>query len=291
MVTLIPVLLAGGEGKRLGPLGTQGLPKQFHSFNRTESLLQQAARRAMTVAPAHSVITVASASHVAHAQEQLVAIDRDLSQHLIAEPMPRNTAAAVTLAAQYAVNHWDHPVLAVLPADHHIENPASLAAQLEEAGAMAEQGGIVLFGIAPSSPATHYGYVIHAEHSPAVTAFHEKPPAEVAELLIATGRAYWNSGMFVMRADVCLDEMRTHAPEVFLGARDAALALSGTPEGWQITERRFYDLLPSLPLDKAVMEKSRLLSVIPLASGWADLGTWEEVERMTADQKNQTAQP
>jgi mannose-1-phosphate guanylyltransferase len=197
--------------------------------------------------------------------------------------MPRNTAAAIGLAASYAENRFAEPTLAVLPTDHKIEGDGAFAMQLRAGEMLAKNDAIVLFGIPPLSASSQYGYVVHSEEGYAVTAFHEKPGPAMAKALIATGRAYWNSGMFVMRAATCLRELRTHAPDIFLKSREAALSLEGTVSGWYQAKAECYNTMPALPIDKAVMEKRSRLLVLPFAPRWADLGTWNEVERVTGE--------
>jgi len=287
MTTLVPVILAGGVGSRLWPTSREIYPKQLLDLTGEGSLLELAARRALAVAPAGDVVTVTTEAQYFPVLDQLGDVDAGLGAHVIAEPVGRNTAAAVALAALYAQARFDDPVLWVAPADHAIRHPERLADAVATARIAAERGMLVTFGITPTGPDSGLGYIRagealasqdggHVDGAYRVASFVEKPPAAEAARLIAAGGCYWNSGMFVFEASAMLDELARAAPEV-LDAVRAAMAgadIAATP--YRVPAEA-YGKVPSEPIDKAVMERSDALAVIPIDVGWSDVGSWHRL--------------
>ena len=282
MTTLVPVILAGGVGARLWPTSREIYPKQLLDLTGEGSLLELAARRALAVAPADHVVTVTTEAQYFPVLDQLGDVEGALADHVIAEPGGRNTAAAVALAALYAAARFDDPVLWVAPADHAIRHPERLADAVATARIAAERGMLVTFGITPTGPDSGLGYVQAGEPLDGVAganhvaSFVEKPPEAEAARLIAGGDCYWNSGMFVFKASAILDELDRTAPEV-LDAVRAAMAnadLEATP--YRVPAEA-YGKVPSEPIDKAVMERSDALAVVPLDIGWSDVGSWSRL--------------
>ena len=282
MTTLVPVLLAGGVGSRLWPTSREIYPKQLLDLTGEGSLLELAARRALAVAPAGQVVTVTTEAQYFLVLDQLGDVDDGLADHVIAEPGGRNTAAAVALAALYAEARFDDPVLWVAPADHAIRHPERLADAVATARSAAERGMLVTFGIPPAGPDSGFGYVRAGEAlegvdgAQRVAGFVEKPPEAEAEALIAAGDCYWNSGMFVFKASAILDELGRAAPEV-LDAVRAAMAGADIEASPYRVPAETYGKVPSVPIDKAVMERSDALAVIPLDIGWSDVGSWSRL--------------
>ena len=277
-VTLAPTILAGGSGTRLWPVSRAAFPKHLVELFGEESLLQTTVRRALEVAPAERVITVAAAGQAVLIRRQYQAIDPALADHLLLEPSARNTAAAVALAALHAKAAFGpETILWVCPSDHLMLDLEALDAALGPAAAAAAEGWLVTFGIAPSRPETGFGWIAPAEGLADVRGafrvqrFIEKPNREIAEQLLATGTHLWNSGMFVFQAGRLLAELERWAPDI-LAATRAALP---DPDGPIRADA--YAAIRSQPIDKAVMERSSHVAVVPADPQWSDVGSWHAI--------------
>jgi mannose-1-phosphate guanylyltransferase / mannose-6-phosphate isomerase len=279
---LVPVILAGGSGTRLWPVSRETLPKQLAPLAGEETLLQQTARRILGMAAPQQVITV-GASHLDHLVErQLAAIDPALARHRLLEPVGRNTAAAVALAALYAHKRMGAGALLwVCPSDHLVRHVDRLHEALARALPVAEAGFLLTFGIEPTRPETGYGYIRAGEPLPdapgvlRTTRFVEKPERAAAEAMLAQGGHFWNSGMFLFGAVRILDELEAHAPDILRAVEAAHGALTKAPGGaWQVPLAS-YEAVPAQPIDKAVMERADRIAVAPCDPGWSDLGSWQ----------------
>lgn len=283
MTTILPVILAGGSGTRLWPVSREALPKHLAQLIGPDTLLQRTARRLLRHAAASHLITVAAQAQDLLIRRQYAAIDPALNQHRLIEPIGRNTAAAIALAALYAADHMTpQAVLWVCPSDHLISDADALAAAVEQAVPVALAGDLVTFGISPTRPETGYGYIRTGAPLPGRTTarrverFVEKPERAAAEAMLAAGGHYWNSGMFMFRADRILAELAQHAGEI-LSATEAALAAAERVEGATLPPLELYRRIPSSPIDKAVMERATRLAVVPCDPGWTDLGSWHAI--------------
>ncbi|MCH7932033.1 MAG: mannose-1-phosphate guanylyltransferase/mannose-6-phosphate isomerase [Proteobacteria bacterium] len=282
MAALVPVLLAGGVGARLWPTSREIYPKQLLDLTGDGSLLQQAARRALAAAPADRVVTVTTESHYFAVLDQLRDVDEGLGRHVIAEPMGRNTAAAVALAALYAEARFDAPLLWIAPADHLIQRPDALSPALARAVEAAGRGKLVTFGIVPTDPDSGYGYIRRGAALDgvdgvfAVASFVEKPALDEAERLIAGGDCFWNSGMFVFSTAALLAEFERTAPDVIDAVRAAADGADPDAVPYRVPKDS-YEAVPSQQIDTAVMERSDLVAVVPLEIGWSDVGSWQRL--------------
>lgn len=279
---LVPVILAGGIGTRLWPVSRETLPKHLARLVDDESLLRQTARRVIALAPPERVVTVGTKAQDFLVARQLAEVDPDLTRHRLLEPVGRNTAAAIVLAALYVRAHLDpDAVLWVCPSDHLIRDPAALRRAVAAALPVAAAGELVTFGITPTRAETAYGYVRASEplaSAPAalkVTRFVEKPAPAAAEIMLKAGGHFWNSGMFAFRADRILAEFEQHAPDI-KGAVEAAYAALGEAPGgaWQVP-LELYQAVPALPIDKAIMEHAQRIALVPCDPGWSDLGSWQ----------------
>lgn len=237
--------MAGGLGSRLKPVSTPNEPKQFHDFFGTGStLLQDTVKRALEFSKMHKIYTVGNIHHHKILSKQLRAIDYRLTNKAIFEPVPKNTAASIFITAKIVKKG----ILAIIPSDHYIQGDFKSA--ILEAAKIAETGKIVTFGIKPNSPNTNYGYILDG-------GFREKPDMQTAQKLIEQG-GLWNSGIFVVKAETLLEEYKKYAPEFFASS---------------------FAKMPSLPFDKAIMEKTDKMHCLEASFEWDDLGSWESLAR------------
>ncbi|MDP1899103.1 MAG: mannose-1-phosphate guanylyltransferase/mannose-6-phosphate isomerase [Rubrivivax sp.] len=275
-----PVIMAGGSGTRLWPLSRSGFPKQFLVLSGNTSLFQQAAARLTGLADEH--IAVAAPVVVGNEEHRFLVLDqlRELKIEpgaVLLEPMGRNTAPAVTLAALQALEGGSDAVLVVTPADQTVTDDAAFAQALRLAVGMAADGAIAILGIQPDRPETGYGY-IRAEGS-RVVRFVEKPDLATAEKYVSTGGYFWNAGMFVLRASVWMAALERFRPDIAAACR-AAWAVRSTDAKFVRPGQTEFAAVPSESVDYAVMEKCPGVLDIrmqPLAAGWNDLGAWEAV--------------
>ncbi|OGT89697.1 MAG: mannose-1-phosphate guanylyltransferase/mannose-6-phosphate isomerase [Gammaproteobacteria bacterium RIFOXYA12_FULL_61_12] len=282
-----PVILCGGSGTRLWPLSRTGFPKQFLCLTGTESLFQLAAKR-LTDLGSIAVATpfvVTGEEHRFLALEQLREIGIQAAG-LLLEPIGRNTAPALTLAALHALEGGIDPVLVVTPADQTVAVPAAFTQAMQTAIREAETGHIVILGITPDRPETGYGYIktTASAVSPAPTfrveRFVEKPDAATAQNYLNEGGYYWNAGMFVLKASVWLKAVEGFCPDIAKTTRhawekrstDAAFIRPGKTE---------FATIPAESIDYAVMEhcpgSAFPITMVPLDAGWNDLGAWDAV--------------
>jgi len=299
-----PVILAGGSGTRLWPLSREHYPKQFLSLLGEGTMLQQAVLR-LNAAGANgqavaSPLVVCNDDHRFLAVEQLQAVDK-ATEALILEPMGKNTAPALTLAALWSAERDDDATLLVMPADHHVANADAFGKAALEGDRLAREGMFVTFGVPPTGPETGYGYIrVTADTEPlgsgpnasarTVAEFVEKPDIETARGYLATGEYLWNSGTFMMRASVWLNQIETHRPDIAAACRAAYLA--GTVDGdFFRPGLEEFRPCPSDSIDYAVAERATgpggvVAAVVPLDAGWSDVGSWSVIQdRSTQDQR------
>jgi mannose-1-phosphate guanylyltransferase/mannose-6-phosphate isomerase len=288
-----PVILCGGSGTRLWPLSRTGFPKQFLCLTGNESLFQQAAQRLAALGNDHIAVAapviVSGEDHRFLASEQLREVGIELGAALL-EPVGRNTAPALTLAALAATENGQEPVLVVTPADQTIANSAAFTAAVRQAIAQAEQGNIVILGVTPDKSETGYGY-IHALrncekgsdaaiHHLTVQAFVEKPNQATAESYLLEGNYYWNVGMFVLKPSVWLAAIEQFAPAILQATRTAwdTRKIDGS---FVRPGKEQFAAIPSESVDYAVMEhcpgSAFPIQMVPLDAGWSDLGAWDAV--------------
>lgn len=276
---LIPVILAGGVGSRLWPVSRSMLPKQFIDFpDMSGSLFQNTLSRLKGVSDIEDPIVVCNEDHRFLVAEQLRQLGREHCNILL-EPVGRNTAPAVALAALCALQDDADPLLLVLPADHMIKDQVVFQRAIEQALVSARQGKLVTFGIVPSVPETGYGYIEKGEKISdldgyCVKQFVEKPDLETAQAYLDSGNYFWNSGMFLFSASTYLQELKRHAPDIFDSCHQAYTQLERGEDFQSIPESVFASCR-SDSIDYAVMEKTAAAVVVPLDAGWNDLGAWD----------------
>lgn len=265
------VILAGGSGTRLWPLSRKSYPKQFLKINGTPSLLQDTVRRLLGVVAAKDVVVLTNAQYKYHVRADLREWTQDTAAHIVLEPCSRNTAPSLALAAVFCrdrLHALGDEVMFVAPADHVIKPADRFAELVRRAEQIAAGGRIVTFGVAPRSAETAYGYIEAGDRiGPdyhAVEAFTEKPDYDTAQAYVASGRHYWNSGMFAFRIDVLLDELRRHAPNIYAVIED----------GYDKALARFASM-PNISIDYAVMERTTRLVTLPVDLYWNDVGSWD----------------
>ena len=296
MTALLPVILAGGAGTRLWPVSRETMPKHLAGIIGEESLLQLTAKRVTAEAAPGGLITVAARHQDLLIHRQLGAIDPALARHRLLEPVGRNTAAAIALAALHAKKtSGGDAILWVCPSDHLIRDEAALQDAVRHALPVAASGDLLTFGIEPTRPETGYGYIAAAptgvDGSPVrkVEKFVEKPDLDAAQAMLAEGGYLWNSGMFLFRADRIIEELGAHEPEI-LAATEAAFAASTiAADGSLCPPLDLYEKIPSMPIDKAVMERAERIAVVPCNPDWTDLGSWHAIWEISAKDGNGNA--
>lgn len=272
---VIPVIIAGGSGTRLWPLSREQYPKQFLSLAPGKpTLLQQTVLRLQGL-DYEAPLTICNEEHRFLAAEQLRTTGLD-DLHILLEPVGRNTAPAIALAALQATRQSDDAILVVLPADHAIEDTGAFQKSIRAAVTLAKDGKLVTCGIVPTRAETGYGYIKQGQqlkHGYCVEKFAEKPELEIAESYIKQGGFLWNSGIFVFQAKQYLEELRCYAPDIFNACKSAML---NTEKDLSFTRvnRDVFETCPSQSIDYAVMEKTRNAAVVPMAAGWSDVGSW-----------------
>ncbi|MDX2266422.1 MAG: mannose-1-phosphate guanylyltransferase/mannose-6-phosphate isomerase [Hyphomicrobiales bacterium] len=274
-----PVILCGGSGTRLWPLSRSAYPKQFLRLASDHTMLQDTLRRLDGLPGVAAPIVICNEEHRFLVAEQLRGIGSK-PHLLLLEPMGRNTAPAIAAAAFSICDEDPDGVMAVTPSDHLIADAGAFAAGVRAAALVAGEGRLALFGVEPTEPHTGYGYIRRgaALDGPgggyAVAAFVEKPDASTAAAYLAEGGYYWNSGIFILHAKSFLSELERLAPDIHAAAR-AAVTRSANDLDFRRLDAESYARAPNISIDYAVMEKTRLAAVLPLAAGWSDVGSWD----------------
>ena len=273
MAEIKPVMMAGGSGTRLWPLSRAAHPKQFLSLHGDDTMLQATVKR-LSGLNIKSSVTICNEEHRFFVAEQLREIDKLGS--IILEPVGRNTAPAIALAALMS-NEDD--LLLVLAADHVIQNEAAFTKAVTDATPLAEAGNLVTFGIVADQPHTGYGYIKRGEELGVgfvVDKFVEKPSIELAADYMASGDYYWNSGMFLFKASQYLSELSKLRPDIYEACKSSMAAVRKDLDFIRVDSEAF-ECCPSESIDYAVMEKTENAVVVPMAAGWSDIGSWSSL--------------
>jgi mannose-1-phosphate guanylyltransferase/mannose-6-phosphate isomerase len=298
-MTIVPVILSGGAGTRLWPLSRELYPKQLLPLAGEHTMLQETLLRLTGLPGLLAPLVVCNEAHRFLAAEQLRAIGQT-PQAIVLEPVGRNTAPAVAVAALQATADGADPLLLVLPADHVIRDADALRQAIAAGVGPAGQGALLTFGIVPASPETGYGYIRRGarretrdeNNQPleeegfsriaprvldfnvySVAEFVEKPDLATAQKYVESGDYYWNSGMFLFRASVFLAELERHAPQMLAACRQAWAGRQADLDFTRL-EAAAFAACPADSIDYAVMEKTAKAAVIPLNAGWSDVGSW-----------------
>jgi mannose-1-phosphate guanylyltransferase/mannose-6-phosphate isomerase len=273
MLPIIPVILSGGSGTRLWPVSREAYPKQFLPLAGKDTMLQATWKRVASIA-GKAPIVVANQEHRFMAAEQL----RECNvtpQALILEPIGRNTAPAIAIAALQALAGGDDALLLILPSDHVVRDEKAFHAAVAQAAVAAQAGQLVTFGIVPTAPEIGYGYIKAGpgEGVRAVERFVEKPDLATAEQYVRSGEYFWNSGMFLFKASRYLQELETLQPAILAASR-AALDNASRDSDFIRLDADAFAASPNDSIDYAVMEKTSAAAVVPLDAGWNDVGSW-----------------
>lgn len=280
-----PVILSGGAGTRLWPLSRELYPKQLLPLLSDDTMLQATVSRLNGINDLADPIVICNEEHRFLVAEQLRSIGKTANQ-IILEPVGRNTAPALTLAA-LALSEQPETVMLVMPADHVIQDVSAFQAAVKEGMKLAEQGYLATFGIVPESAETGYGYIQQSDAIEGCQALHvksfvEKPDVTTAEVYLASGDYYWNSGMFMMTAAVWLDEIKRQNPEIYDACVQAYQHGVKDVDFYRV-DADVFSVCPSDSIDYAVMEKAvgeratHQAAVIPLKAGWSDVGVWSSI--------------
>ena len=284
MSYVYPVILSGGSGTRLWPLSRAMFPKQFIRFFRSQatSFLGETLTRLPAAAGFNAPIVLCNNDHRFLVKEELDKAGIKAGA-VILEPVARNTAAAIAVAALYVARNDSEAVIAVMPSDHVVANPQAFLEAVRKASAVAATGQLVLFGIRPTEPHTGYGYIRQGKPLAGidggafrVDAFFEKPDRKTAESYLKAGGHHWNSGIFVLHARTFLDELKRLEPKIH-DAAQSALATAEADLGFLRLDRTAFAASPSISVDYAVMERTGLATMLPIDVGWNDVGSWSSL--------------
>ena len=282
--SILPVILCGGIGSRLWPLSRTSYPKQFLSLNKNSNntFLQETYKRLEGIKNLNEPMIICNEMHRFIVAEQLR--EKNISPSTIfLEPFGRNTAPAVLIAALKAIDNGDDPSLLILSADHFIKDNKKFKNVIKYGLEHSNKGNLVTFGVFPNKPETGYGYIeverkIDQEKllGFSINSFVEKPDLETAKKFVFSKKYFWNSGIFLFKASVIINEMKILCPEIYKFCLEAYNFSTRDLDFLRLDKERFNNC-PDISLDKAVMEKTKLGIVVPMDVGWSDVGNWSSL--------------
>lgn len=282
---VVPVIISGGAGSRLWPASRQSHPKPFLKVADGHSLIQHTVLRAASIEGVAELVTVTSKGHLFLTKDDFDELDSVvLPRTFLLEPEGRDTAAAVAAATIHAkATQGPDAILCIFPADHMIGDLPAFRSAMSRAIEHARQGRIATLGISPDRPDTAFGYI--EADGEKVVRFVEKPDAETAKSYVASKRFFWNAGIFCFKAQIMLDEMASHCPaviEAVLGSYENGCVSDGEHYVSIELSAEHFALAPRISLDRAVMEKTHNLAVVPCEMGWNDIGSWNAMAELIA---------
>lgn len=284
---ILPIIMAGGSGSRLWPLSRTLYPKQFLSLTSSNTMLQETIYRLNDIEHTAPLL-ICNEEHRFIVAEQLRNASIK-SSGIILEPIGRNTAPALTLAALTAINLEQDPLLLILPADHVIQNNEIFIQKINDAIQLAKENKLVTFGITPNYPETGYGYIKVGkkidDNAYIVDKFFEKPSSQVAQEYIDTKEYYWNSGMFLFKASSYLSEIEKHSPDILAACKQSISTATHDLDFIRIDEKEF-SLCPEDSIDYALMEKTNNAVVVPIDIEWSDIGSWSALWELSTKDDN-----
>ncbi len=271
---LFPVIMAGGSGTRFWPLSRKARPKQFLPLVSDRPLIVETQARLAGLAALEDTLVVCGPTHAPEVRKLLKGLPR---ANVLVEPVARNTAPAIALAALHVARRDPGGILVVLPSDHHVADPEAFRRALSSAAKVAQGGALVTLGIQPTRPETGYGYLkvgaaLEKSGAHRVAAFVEKPDLAHAKRYLKSGNYLWNGGIFVFRADAILEALRTHMPELVEGLDRLAPEIGKRTEAALLA--KVFPRFPSISIDYGVMEKAKNLAVVGGDFGWSDVGSF-----------------
>ena len=283
---LIPVILSGGAGTRLWPVSRELHPKPFIRLPDNENLLQKTLRRAAALPGVTEVLTVTNRDHYFLTRDNYAETGIDLDFDYLLEPVGRNTAPAIAVAAaRIMARHGAEAVLLVLSADHLIRDQSAFSAAVDEAVYLASENWLVTFGIKPTAAETGYGYIEMGEalagagHK--VARFVEKPSADIADQYLASGRHYWNAGLFCFKAGQVLQALDKYAPDVMQAVNNTLSQTNLAAQPTVLDPQTFADV-PAISIDYALMERAENVAMVTARFDWSDIGSWSALAQLTA---------
>ena len=287
---ILPVIMAGGTGSRLWPLSRELYPKQFFAVTGDQSMLQQTLARLSGIEH-QAPLLICNEEHRFIAAEQM-RLGGFKHSGIILEPVGRNTAPAIALAALQALKNApedEEPILLVLAADHLIENVEAFQSTVAKALPYAQDNQLVTFGIVPTAPETGYGYIKAGDavgDAFFVDQFVEKPDLDVAKGYLKSGEYFWNSGMFLFKASCYIEELKKFRPDILKACEQAMITTKSDMDFIRVSKSEF-ELCPDDSVDYAVMEKSKTVKMVPMDAGWSDVGSWSALWEVSHKDKDQ----
>ena len=281
------VIMAGGGGTRFWPLSRQSEPKQLLNLSGKNLMINETIDRITSVIPKKDIFIVTNKNQVDKMREATSA--RIATDHILAEPAARNTAACIGYAAIEIIKKYGDGVMCIFPSDHYIKDEMTFANTLQKAIVVAENtDSLLTIGITPNFPSTGYGYIKYDKSSTEscyeVVEFKEKPDYDTAKAYVDSGEYAWNSGMFVWRASVILEKFKIHLPSLYADLMVMAETMNTNKEYDVIDE--IYPKLESISIDYGIMEKSQNVKVIPAEFGWSDVGSWDSLGVLYDEDEN-----
>ena len=278
------LILAGGSGSRLWPMSRELYPKQLMNYQNEESLLQSTYKRLMAFLPAEKIIATTGVKHCPTVKHQLAQVSEGVK--VLSEPISKNTAPAIAVALMNILSNGADDVVLVLPSDHLIKDIDKFISTVKKGEELAKNGYLVTFGVQPSYPETGYGYINVSDERLSqgmkVSKFVEKPDYELAKKYVEDGKYFWNSGIFMFKASVFMEELLKTSPEISKNLKNIDFTKSD-----EIPYVEF-EKMPNISVDYAVMEKSDKIALVKLESDWNDLGSWTSIYETEQKDENVT---